>query len=60
MPYMLRLTDDGVAIHGSNVREGYATHGCIGVPPDFAKKLFAVMAKGDPVFIVPETEAKQG
>ena len=60
MPYMLRLTDDGVAIHGSNVREGYATHGCIGVPPDFAKRLFAAMAKGDPVFIVPETGAKQG
>ena len=60
MPYMLRLTDDGVAIHGSNVREGYATHGCIGVPPDFAKRLFTVMAKGDPVFIVPASAAKQG
>ncbi len=60
MPYMLRLTDDGVAIHGSNVREGYATHGCVGVPPEFAKKLFAVMAKGDPVFIVPQPQAKQG
>lgn len=60
MPYMLRLTDDGVAIHGSNVREGYATHGCIGVPPDFAKRLFAAMAKGDPVFIVPEAGPKQG
>ena len=60
MPFMLRLTDDGVAIHGSNVREGYATHGCIGVPPDFAKRLFTVMAKGDPVFIVPASVPKQG
>lgn len=60
MPYMLRLTDDGVAIHGSNVREGYATHGCIGVPPDFAKRLFAVMAKGDAVFIVPANAVKHG
>jgi len=60
MPYMLRLTDDGVAIHGSNVREGYATHGCIGVPLDFAKRLFAVMAKGDPVFILPAAAPKQG
>ncbi len=59
MPYMLRLTDDGVAIHGSNVREGYATHGCIGVPLDFAKRLFAVMGKGDPVFILPN-EIKHG
>jgi len=60
MPFMLRLTDDGVAIHGSNVREGYATHGCIGVPPDFAKRLFTAMAKGDPVFIVPASVPKQG
>jgi lipoprotein-anchoring transpeptidase ErfK/SrfK len=59
MPYMLRLTDDGVAIHGSNVRQGYATHGCIGVPLDFAKRLFAVMAKGDPVFILP-AQIRQG
>lgn len=53
MPYMLRLTDDYVAIHGSNVRQGHATHGCIGVPPDFARLLFAAASKGDPVFILP-------
>ncbi len=46
MPYMLRLTNDGVAIHGSNVRQGYATHGCIGVPTDFAKLLFARRGQG--------------
>ena len=53
MPYMLRLTKDGVAIHGSNVRKGWATHGCIGVPLDFAKLLFAAAHKGDPVAIIP-------
>jgi hypothetical protein len=53
MPYMLRLTRDGVAIHGSNVREGWATHGCIGVPLDFSRLLFSAAKKGDPVFIVP-------
>jgi len=53
MPYMLRLTDDGVAIHGSNVREGWATHGCIGVPLEFAHLLFAAASKGDLVFILP-------
>lgn len=53
MPYMLRLTKDGVAIHGSTVREGWATHGCIGVPLDFAKLLFATAHKGDPVVILP-------
>lgn len=52
MPFMLRLTEDGVAIHGSDVREGRATHGCIGVPEDFARRLFAEMELGDTVFIV--------
>jgi L,D-transpeptidase catalytic domain len=55
MPFMLRLTNDGVAIHGSAVREGYATHGCIGVPLDFARLLFGVTKKGDNVVIVPLT-----
>ena len=58
MPYMLRLTDDGVAIHGSNVREGWATHGCIGVPLDFARLLFAAASKGDLVVIVPAQPEK--
>jgi len=53
MPYMLRLTSDGVAIHGSNVRQGWATHGCIGVPTEFARLLFSAAKKGDPVIIVP-------
>lgn len=53
MPYMLRLTKDGVAIHGSKVHEGWATHGCIGVPLGFAKLLFAAAHNGDPVAIIP-------
>lgn len=52
MPYTLRLTEDGIAIHASNVREGRATHGCIGLPEDFARKLFDLARKGDAVFIV--------
>lgn len=51
MPYTLRLTADGVSIHASNVRWGYATHGCIGVPEAFAAKLFAAASVGDEVFI---------
>ena len=53
MPYMLRLTDDGVAVHGSDVRQGHATHGCIGIPLDFARLLFAATGKGDLVVILP-------
>lgn len=52
MPYTLRLTSDGVSIHASAVRWGYATHGCIGVPPQFAARLFGVVSVGDEVLIV--------
>jgi hypothetical protein len=51
MPYMLRLTNDGVAIHGSEVEWGAATHGCIGVPVEFAKLLFEQAKLGDRVII---------
>ena len=51
MPFTLRLTADGVAIHGSNVRWGAATHGCVGVPLEFAARLFEVARVGDPVTI---------
>jgi len=51
MPYMLRLTNDGVAIHGSDVQWGNATHGCIGVPTPFAKKLFGATKLGDMAII---------
>ena len=51
MPYALRLTSDGVFIHGSDVQYGRATHGCIGVPKDFARKLFGVTKLGDIVVI---------
>lgn len=52
MPYTLRLTQDGVAIHGSDVRWGRATHGCVGVPVEFAQKLFGQVSKGDQVVIM--------
>ena len=51
MPYMLRLTGDGVAIHGSTVEWGLATHGCIGVPVEFARLLFGAVGKGDLVIV---------
>ena len=51
MPFTLRLTREGVAIHGSPVLNGYASHGCIGVPDDFAAKLFAAAKRGDKVII---------
>ena len=52
MPYTLRLTADGVAIHASDVRWGRATHGCVGVPMAFAAKLFEASSRGEIVLIV--------
>lgn len=52
MPWTLRLTWDGVAIHGGNeVENGYASHGCIAIPDELAAKLFEVARKGDLVVI---------
>ena len=46
MPFMQRLTWDGVAIHAGR-NPGYAaSHGCIRVPTNFAKKLFAATEMG--------------
>lgn len=60
MPFTLRLTADGVSIHGSEVENGYASHGCIGVPNDFAAKVFAVASKGDRVIITRGQQAGLG
>ena len=51
MPYMLRMTNDGITIHGAEVNAREATHGCIGVPNAFAKKLFAATKLGDTVIV---------
>lgn len=51
MPYMLRLTNDGVAIHASDVAWGAATHGCIGLPPEFAALVFRLASVGTRVIV---------
>ena len=51
MPYMLRLTNDGISIHGSEVGNGYITHGCVGTPQKFAKLLFGAVKLGDRVIV---------
>lgn len=56
MPFMQRLTNDGISLHASNVERGYASHGCIGMPKAFAEKLYGVTKLGDRVFI---TRGKQ-
>ncbi len=56
MPYMQRLTDDGITLHATKVEWGYASHGCIGMPEAFAKKVFETTHVGDKVYI---TRGKQ-
>ncbi|MFD2134361.1 L,D-transpeptidase family protein [Novosphingobium resinovorum] len=56
MPYMQRLTNDGITLHGSDVALGYASHGCVGMPDAFAAKLFDTTKIGDKVYI---TKGKQ-
>jgi hypothetical protein len=52
MPYMQRLTWDGIALHGG-VNPGYpASHGCIRLPMGFARLLFGATAIGGRVAVV--------
>jgi lipoprotein-anchoring transpeptidase ErfK/SrfK len=51
MPFMQRLTNDGITLHATKVEWGYASHGCIGMPEQFAKKVFETTQLGDKVYI---------
>ena len=51
MPYQQRLTWKGVAMHAGNLPGYPASHGCIRLPMEFAKKLFSVTDKGGTVVI---------
>jgi lipoprotein-anchoring transpeptidase ErfK/SrfK len=57
MPYTLRLTGDGVAIHGSDVRDGAGTHGCLGIPLEFASLVFGQVPVGSEVVILEDASA---
>ncbi|HEX8382782.1 MAG TPA: L,D-transpeptidase family protein [Sphingomonas sp.] len=51
MPYMQRLTWDGIALH-AGANPGFpASHGCIRLPTAFAKKLFEVTTLGTNVVV---------
>lgn len=43
MPFMQRLTWDGIAIHGGDLLGYLASHGCIRLPHPFSKALFGVI-----------------
>jgi hypothetical protein len=51
MPYMQRIDDYGIAMHGGPLPGYPASHGCIRLPTRFAAKLFAAAEVGTPVFV---------
>lgn len=51
MPYMERLTWQGVALHAGNLPGYPASHGCIRLPLEFAKLLFGTTTLGTPVVV---------
>ena len=51
MPFMQRIDDHGIALHGGD-NPGYpASHGCVRMPMKFAEKLFALTKLGTEVII---------
>ena len=51
MPFMQRIDEYGIALHGGN-NPGYpASHGCVRMPMKFAEKLFGFTKLGTEVII---------
>jgi hypothetical protein len=51
MPYMQRLTWDGIALHAGNLPGYPASHGCIRMPMAFSKQLFEASSMGMTVVV---------
>lgn len=51
MPYMQRLTDYGIALHGGRVPGYPASHGCIRLPHAMARRLYNMTRPGTRVTI---------
>jgi hypothetical protein len=52
MPFMQRLTWDGIALHAGQLPGYPASHGCIRFPREFARRLFGITALGTAVSVV--------
>ncbi|HEY0150262.1 MAG TPA: L,D-transpeptidase family protein [Allosphingosinicella sp.] len=52
MPFMQRLTWDGIALHAGQIPGHPASHGCVRLPLAFAKHLFGVTQRGGNVHIL--------
>lgn len=54
MPFMQRLTWDGVALHAGRIPGYPASHGCVRLPYAFSEKLFGATTRGMTVVIASE------
>ncbi|MFL9840394.1 L,D-transpeptidase family protein [Sphingomonas sp. ST-64] len=52
MPFMQRLTWDGIALHAGSLPGYPASHGCIRFPREFAKRLYEITELGTAVSVV--------
>lgn len=59
MPFMQRLTWDGIALHAGQIPGRPASHGCVRLPLEFARNLFAVTSVGASVHIIQQAPAAQ-
>ena len=57
MPFMQRLTWGGIALHAGQIPGHPASHGCVRLPLDFARNLFAVTRIGATVHIIDQSPA---
>src|SRR5579862_6651243 len=59
MPYMERLTWGGVALHAGGLPGYPESHGCIHLPSEFARLLFAISPSGMTVVIASDATAPE-
>lgn len=53
MPYFMRLNCSSIGLHSGYVTGRPASHGCIRLPYEIAKKVFGMVRVGDEVHIIP-------
>ena len=57
MPHMQRITWSGIALHGGPLPGHPASHGCVRMPYDFARRLFGMTKLGMRVVVAPSDVA---
>lgn len=56
MPYTVKFTTSGIAIHAGNVPDYPDSHGCIRVPYGKAMQIFKIVDVGSPVRVIGKTD----